>query len=77
LGGNGERRETGRNWKDTELLADYFSTDSTVRRNLREWNANKRVVRLVELGRVVLINDGPSAGKLAAIVEIIDHKRVR
>ena len=77
MGGNGERRETGRNWKDTELLADYFSTDSTVRRNLREWNANKRVVRLVELGRVVLINDGPSAGKLAAIVEIIDHKRVR
>ncbi|KAL7268132.1 60S ribosomal protein L14B, partial [Rhizina undulata] len=31
---------------------------------------------LVEVGRVVLINDGPFAGKLATIVEIIDHKRV-
>ncbi|KAI5846173.1 ribosomal protein L14-domain-containing protein [Tricharina praecox] len=32
--------------------------------------------RLVEVGRLVLINDGPSKGKLATIVEIIDHKRV-
>ncbi|CAL3964170.1 unnamed protein product [Diplocarpon coronariae] len=31
--------------------------------------------RLVEVGRVVLIADGPSEGKLATIVEIIDHKR--
>ena len=33
--------------------------------------------RLVELGRVVLLNDGPCAGKLATVVEIIDHKRAR
>lgn len=34
--------------------------------------------RLVEVGRVVAINgDHPYAGRLAAIVEIIDHKRVR
>ena len=32
--------------------------------------------RLVEVGRIVLITGGPSDGKLAAIVEIIDHKRV-
>jgi len=32
--------------------------------------------RLVEVGRVVLIAEGPAEGKLAAIVEIIDHKRV-
>ncbi|KAK9467595.1 ribosomal protein L14-domain-containing protein [Lipomyces arxii] len=32
--------------------------------------------RLVEVGRIVLIGKGPSAGKLAAIVEIIDHKRI-
>ncbi|GJN67608.1 ribosomal protein L14 [Purpureocillium lilacinum] len=33
--------------------------------------------RLVEVGRVVLINgDHPFAGGLATIVEIIDHKRV-
>lgn len=33
--------------------------------------------RTVEVGRVVLIQEGPDAGRLAAIVEIIDHKRVR
>lgn len=33
--------------------------------------------RLVEVGRVVLIEgDHPCAGRLATIVEIIDHKRV-
>lgn len=32
--------------------------------------------RLVEVGRVVLVNKGQSEGKLATIVEIIDHKRV-
>ena len=32
--------------------------------------------RLVEVGRVVLLQGGPSDGNLAAIVEIIDHKRV-
>mgnify|MGYP001591486652 CR=1 len=33
--------------------------------------------RYVEVGRVVLISDGPFEGKLATIVEIIDHNRVR
>lgn len=33
--------------------------------------------RLVEVGRVVLVDGGASDGKLATIVEIIDHKRVR
>lgn len=34
--------------------------------------------RLVEVGRVVVITNGhPYTGRLAAIVEIIDHKRVR
>ncbi|CAZ86653.1 unnamed protein product [Tuber melanosporum] len=32
--------------------------------------------RLVEVGRVVLLSKGPYSGKLATIVEIIDHKRV-
>ncbi|CAD6574947.1 MAG: hypothetical protein CYPHOPRED_005536 [Cyphobasidiales sp. Tagirdzhanova-0007] len=31
--------------------------------------------RYVEVGRVVLVNEGPQAGKLATIVEIIDHAR--
>lgn len=33
--------------------------------------------KLVEVGRLVLIRRGPYTGKLAAIVEIIDHRRVR
>jgi hypothetical protein len=33
--------------------------------------------KLVEVGRVVLIRRGPFTGKLAVIVEIVDHKRVR
>ena len=32
--------------------------------------------RLVEVGRVVLFATGPFAGRTAAIVQIIDHKRV-
>lgn len=32
--------------------------------------------KLVEIGRVVLIRRGPFTGKLAAIVEIVDHRRV-
>jgi len=32
--------------------------------------------RLVEVGRIVLIQGGSDDGKLATIVEIIDHKRV-
>ena len=32
--------------------------------------------RLVEVGRVVLFTHGQYAGRLAVIVEIIDHKRV-
>jgi len=33
--------------------------------------------RLVEVGRVVSFVSGPYAGAIAAIVEIIDQKRVR
>lgn len=33
--------------------------------------------KLVEVGRVVLIRGGPYTGKLAVIVEIVDHRRVR
>lgn len=32
--------------------------------------------RQVQVGRVVLFSRGPYAGKLAVIVEIVDHKRV-
>ncbi|KAJ9287332.1 hypothetical protein DTO021C3_5023 [Paecilomyces variotii] len=32
--------------------------------------------KLVEVGRVVLIRSGPYTGKLATIVEIVDHRRV-
>ena len=33
--------------------------------------------RLVEVGRVVLFNEGQFEGRLDVVVEIIDHKRVR
>ena len=33
--------------------------------------------KLVEVGRVALFSAGPYAGRLAVIVQIIDHKRVR
>ena len=33
--------------------------------------------RFVEVGRVVLFTHGEFIGRLATIVEIIDHKRVR
>jgi ribosomal protein L14E/L6E/L27E len=32
--------------------------------------------RQVQVGRVVLLTYGPDAGKLATIVEVIDHGRV-
>ncbi|TPX51579.1 hypothetical protein SeMB42_g00135 [Synchytrium endobioticum] len=32
--------------------------------------------RYVEVGRVVLINYGPDCGKIAVIVDIVDHSRV-
>ncbi|KAJ3333317.1 60S ribosomal protein L14 [Blyttiomyces sp. JEL0837] len=32
--------------------------------------------KFVEVGRVVLVNYGPFAGKLAVIVDIVDHSRV-
>ncbi|KAL8628394.1 hypothetical protein Q9189_005897 [Teloschistes chrysophthalmus] len=32
--------------------------------------------RLVEVGRVILFTHGPYLGRLAVIVEIIDHKRI-
>ncbi|KAF5099972.1 hypothetical protein D0Z00_001452 [Geotrichum galactomycetum] len=44
-----------------------MSTETTVKAS--NW-------RFVEIGRVVLVNKGAYAGKLATIVEIIDHKRV-
>ena len=32
---------------------------------------------LVEVGRVVVLSEGEDDGRIAAIIEIIDHKRVR
>lgn len=33
--------------------------------------------RLVEIGRVALINSGPDEGKLCVIVDVVDQNRVR
>ncbi|KAJ3415855.1 60S ribosomal protein L14 [Chytridiales sp. JEL 0842] len=40
------------------------------------WISKQVFTRFVEVGRVVLVNYGPSAGKLAVIVDIVDHSRV-
>ena len=32
--------------------------------------------RFVEIGRVVLINDGPDRGKLCVIIDIVDQRKV-
>lgn len=45
--------------------------------HLQPIEAPSNFKRFVQVGRVVLVNEGPSKGKLAVIVEIIDHKRVR
>ncbi|KAF5352414.1 hypothetical protein D9756_006293 [Leucocoprinus leucothites] len=37
--------------------------------------ADSNFTRFVEVGRVVLIRDGPLSGKIAVIAEIIDHNR--
>ncbi|KAJ3217069.1 hypothetical protein HDU67_008538 [Dinochytrium kinnereticum] len=56
--------------------------------HLRGWNSasaggffrskrnNNVFTRFVEVGRVVLVNYGPYNGKLAVIVDIVDHSRV-
>jgi len=33
--------------------------------------------RFVEIGRVVLVNYGPDAGKLATIIDVVDNNKVR
>ncbi|KAF8173114.1 ribosomal protein L14-domain-containing protein [Pholiota molesta] len=38
-----------------------------------DWESNFK--RFVEVGRVVLLKSGPSAGRIAVITEIIDHNR--
>ena len=50
----------------------YSTTDE-----MGDANITTSAWRLVEVGRVVLFNEGVYEGRLATIVEIIDHKRVR
>ena len=44
--------------------------------NMTEHGIKATGWKLVEVGRVVMFNDGPYSGRLAVIVEIIDHRRV-
>jgi len=55
------------------LLANTFASESIT---MGDAEITASSWRLVEVGRIVLITGGPSDGKLATIVEIIDHKRV-
>lgn len=64
---------TAHHSKPSRLTSDRQITDT-----MGEAVIEGSAWRLVEVGRVVLINgDHPFAGGLATIVEIIDHKRVR
>ncbi|KAI5121989.1 hypothetical protein M0805_001822 [Coniferiporia weirii] len=42
---------------------------------LRRLEQQSTFTRFVEVGRVVLLKSGPSAGRVAVVVEIIDHNR--
>lgn len=60
------------------LILDYRIPDQQTVKNLTDIQPQQPSTfkRFVEVGRVVLVNDGPSAGKIAVIAEIIDHNRV-
>ena len=34
-------------------------------------------LKFVEIGRIAVLQDGPQAGKIAAVVNVIDQNRVR
>ena len=52
-------------------------TDATDTFKMGEASVTASNWRLVEVGRVALFAKGPFTGRLATIVQIIDHKRVR
>lgn len=59
------------------LQLSIASSKSTIERaKMSSTTVRNSNWRLVEVGRVVLVKKGQSAGKLAAIVEIIDQKQV-
>ncbi|KAK4991014.1 hypothetical protein LTR50_002092 [Elasticomyces elasticus] len=59
------------------LFKDVPRDSPTNTDRMGDANVTESKWRHVEVGRVVLFSQGPYAGKLAAIVQIIDHKRVR
>jgi hypothetical protein len=59
--------------RNANLITDKITIASA---NMGDADIKTSSWRLVEVGRVVLVHGGPSDGKLATIVEIIDHKRV-
>lgn len=61
------------------FILDHLIDCQLLRRPLNMSNVDIKASswKLVEVGRVVQIRSGPYEGKLAAIVEIIDNKRVR
>ncbi|EMD88812.1 hypothetical protein COCC4DRAFT_168293 [Bipolaris maydis ATCC 48331] len=69
-GGTPEQRMIEGNNTTNDLISDH-TTDE-----MGDAEITTSAWRLVEVGRVVLFNEGQYEGRLAAIVEIIDHKRV-
>lgn len=71
-------RRSARSWFPLNILVTKIKTDFVNHRINKMGDAEIKASswRLVEVGRIVLIQGGSDDGKLAAIVEIIDHKRV-
>ncbi len=61
---------------DNSTLSCSTTTNPFLHNHIRSYTMPASFKRYVEVGRVVLVEEGPSAGKLAVIVEIIDHNRV-
>ena len=53
------------------------TSSNTPKTKMAEIDVKASKWKQVEVGRIVLFIDGAYKGRLAAIVEIIDHKRVR
>lgn len=60
--------------KAEEWTRKYKNADSSIPQTIT-MPAKEAFKRFVEVGRVVIVNEGESAGKLAVIVEIIDHNK--
>ena len=68
------RDEAERGWHDTHPL--QYPLQLPDRMAAAAGTKKELYSRFVEIGRVVLIAYGPEAGKLATVVDVVDHTSV-